>query len=484
VAAGCTEPHWSVLPYPIPMALAGGDGALLAAGTADIVRATTPFPLLIDTATILTTFNGAQTQAQIGGFTMFSVQPSGATVPRFNIQDVPLFETPLTPVGVGASTVPIGGILAGDNLSRFVVGLDYRGAAPAVTLTNDLRPCTCELSLLCQSVMTFTLAGGQDTQLQGQTYVAIGNNLYIYPPTRVMVDACLEPLPDPLTATGDYARCATNVDAICPTPQYRPSGADVKLVIATGFPGLGLSANAYDRLRGAGAAAALLAAGPTVALHLGDAADEGTDHAGIPAVKATLGRPQNLPTDKGASAMALVSHEQFFGPCAELARSRRLRRNNVAHSSESACLIRDDRKCSDSGAAPLIPDPFAQTCDQINSNAYYCNDQNNSTPAAAVVELTAPLDIYVLPDVTPLLVSLNADVRPTQPTIDGVIGTTALSRMVMTIDYPNKRLAANCASASDCIAFAELTPTGACDGCIGPSDPRATPFNSPCAVAP
>jgi hypothetical protein len=112
--------------------------------------------------------------------------------------------------------------------------------------------------------------------------------------------------------------------------------------------------------------------------------------------------------------------------------------------------------------------------------------------AAGVVELTTPIDIYVLPDVTPLLLSINADVRPTQPTVDGVIGTTVLSRMVQTLDYPNRRMVANCAASSDCVAYAEVVPTapGTCAGCIGycnkNPDLRAqiSHLDSQCAVAP
>ena len=103
--------------------------------------------------------------------------------------------------------------------------------------------------------MPFTLAGGQDTTLQGQTRITIGSNQYSYPPTRVLLDACLEPLPDPVATQTCVLPGGT-----CPgNPAYVPSGVDVKLIVATGFPGVALSANAYDRLRGAGAAAALLA---------------------------------------------------------------------------------------------------------------------------------------------------------------------------------------------------------------------------------
>jgi hypothetical protein len=468
------------------MTLANGDGALIAAATADLVPQKTPFPLLVDTATALTTFDATTTQAVIAGFVMYGVEPSGATVPRFSIANVPLFQTPLAPVGVGAATVKIGGIIGGDNLSRFVVSLDYRGPAPSVTLQNSLPPCNCELSTQCQSVMGFQLAGGQDTQLQGQTYVVIGNNLYTYPPSRVLLDACLEPLADPLPATDGYARCGTPNGTQCPPPQYMPSGVDIKLVVATGFPGLGLSANAYDRLRGAGAATALFA-GATVQLHLGDLADEGASGNGVTAARTTLGRTAK-PTaqNHGVSALALVGLEGFYGPCAELARSRRLRRYNFVANQpkanmEGSCLIDTNTQCA--SAMPLV-----NACTDVNDK--FCGDTNcghDDSPAAAVLELTKPLDIYVLPDLTPLLVSLNADLRPTQVTIDGVIGTTALARLVTTLDYPNKRLVARCADAASCTGYAEIAnsaPTSGCNGCLKSIDPSSVLYDSACAAAP
>ena len=468
------------------MSLAGGDGgALVAAARLDGVDGGVPVPVLVDTATVLTTFGSPGTEAHIGGFTMFGV-PDGTLVPRFTITNVPLFETPLASVGVDTNVVAIGGVIGGDMLSRFVVGLDYRAPAPSVTLFDDLRPCRCELSTQCQSVVTFTLAGGQDTQLQGQTYVAIGNNLYTYPPSRVLIDACLEPLPDPLSSKdAAYARCA-GVDAtFCPGAPYRPTGADVKLVVATGFPGIGLSATAYDRLRGAGAAAKLLA-GPTVQLHIGDLADDGSDRGGVRAALTTLGRPAMPETTKGASALAIVGSEGYFGPCAELARSRRLRRRNATGGSEAACLVDVGRFCSIDGG-PATEDAGARACFD-NTHDANCSDNGtndgNGAPAAAVLELTTPLPVYVLPDVTPLFVSLNADVRPSQPSIDGVIGTAGLSRLVTTIDYPQKRLVASCASAADCLAYVELTASGNCDFCMGALTPLAAPFAATCPPAP
>ena len=229
----------------------------------------------------------------------------------------------------------------------------------------------------------------------GQTRITIGNDLYTYPPTRVILDACLEPLPDPRR---DHARALAPGDS-CPShPAYVPSGVDVKLVVATGFPGVALSANAYDRLRGAGAADALLA-GPLTTLHLVDPADEGPIGAGVQVATSTLGHARAA-GDLGASPLALVSgKEPFFGPCASLARSRRIRRAYIAStpddgshpghcSGELCCLIDESgpaaRSCMGAGG------DYNYQCGQSTNHSTICNDSSSDTPAAAVVELKTP----------------------------------------------------------------------------------------------
>jgi hypothetical protein len=247
---------------------------------------------------------------------------------------------------------------------------------------------------------------------------------------------------------------------------------------------MALSANAYDRLRGAGAAEALLA-GALTTLHLVDPADEGPIGAGVQVATTTLGHAPAA-GDLGASPLALVSgKEPFFGPCGSLARSRRIRRAYIAGtqadydfehlnpnqcSGEHCCLIDESgpsaRACAGAGG------DYAYQCGQSTNHATTCNDSSYDTPAAAVVELKSPRPIYVMPDVTPLLVGINADVRPTQATVDGVIGTAALQALVSTVDYPGSRFIAQCVREDDCVAYPRLSlPSNFdCGLCKGPKD--------------
>src|SRR5689334_17921497 len=86
--AGCTETHWSVLPYPIPVEIAGTGGGLLARATVD--NTTAPFPVAVDTGTILTAYDdgSGRTHAHLGDLAVFGVDASGAAIPRLSITDV------------------------------------------------------------------------------------------------------------------------------------------------------------------------------------------------------------------------------------------------------------------------------------------------------------------------------------------------------------------------------------------------------------
>jgi hypothetical protein len=216
-------------------------------------------------------------------------------------------------------------------------------------------------------------------------------------------------------------------------------------------------------------------------LHLPDAADA----TGVPAARTTLGRMPG--SDAGASALALVSRERYFGPCASLARSRRHRRTYPRFMAESSCLLEHGSKCTIGNTMQL--EPLTEACWKAIGDKHVCNDSHddNGTPTPSVVELTAPIPVYVLHDVAPLLVAINADVRTSDTTVEGVLGTEALQRMVATIDYPGRRMIARCVDDANCKAYPRLSlpSPNDCGFCEGADTVNACGVSlGACAVAP
>ena len=465
---GCTVPTTTVLPAPIPLALQGG--ALTATASVDGVDGT--FPVIIDTGTPLTAYDDHSGQLRVdkGRFRLYSAEST--PVARLLLDNVPLYVAPLRSVGEDGSQLAVSGLLGGDNLSRFAVSLDYRGT-PTMSLKELETTCSCPLASACQAVFPYTLQGGQNT-------IALGGDLYTYPATRVVLDVCVEPDRDPVSADLPCIVAPTEASAsptcitpdsgprVCLSQRYLSSGSEMKLLVATGFPGVALGASAYDRLRGVGAAAAALAT--PVQLHLPDVADDGASSAGLSVGRGVLGTDQ-------LSALAVVSHEAYFGPCGELARSRRQRRvppNNLAddnpHRTEIDCLLSDHVSNGDDLS------PVVRNCLQAldGSDKGPCNDADEEkSPTAAVIELVREVPIYVLADSAPILQSVNDDVRPSNATVDGIIGTEVLSRLVSTIDYSNNRVIARCATDDGCLTYPRYfkpnDPTGCEADCVPPS---------------
>jgi hypothetical protein len=433
----CDQTVVTVSPQPIPLGLTAPSGPAAVYALATVDGVPTPFPVTVDTGSPLTAYDdGMGTRsARTGGLRLYAAAPS---VPRLDLHPVLLFVQPMGRVGVGDG-FPLGGVFGGDNLSRFAAVFDYR-TAPTVALQPMITASDCELSLDCDSRFSFGQLLGGTQGLPNDPRIAVGSNLYTYPATRVVLDACLEPLADPLSrdqpCTYDTPPAGKGL-----WPQYLPSGIDVQVLIASGFPGLGVSAGAFDRLRGAGAAGAALAMAP-VQLHLSDVADDGTDHRGLTVATATLG-------DGTHAALTFVSRELYnnasLGPCEELARARRLRRfhSAVAHGGNNP----------EAGCTLVPPSPYLIGC---TDNGPRCVDQPDAN-AAASVELAAQLPAFVMPDTAPLLVGINADVRPQGATVEAVIGTEALRRLVTTVDYQNAQVILRCASDGDCLAYPRQT---------------------------
>ena len=227
-------------------------------------------------------------------------------------------------------------------------------------------------------------------------------------------------------------------------PSYKQSGADLRLVLSTAVPGLILSQTACRRLTD-GATRCGACPGQEVELAL-------------PGLNAAVG-DQPATRERGCrvslgdaehSALVLVAKLRHLSPCQELARSRRQRyslpqldgrRTPESDCQADACLIN------------LLRDPqqASQRCGYTGPDAELACDDHRS-PVAAYVELGGPddsgqldqLEAVVVPDSSPLLQSVNADVRNTVPQIDGVLGVGVLERLSTTVDYPQNRLALSC----------------------------------------
>jgi hypothetical protein len=428
--SGCSNSTATYLSAPVPLALTADGGALYGIGS---VESGPEFPLVIDTGSPITAYDdgSGRTGSAVRNLRLSSVDTP--PIPRLELDAIRLYSTPLFTIGV-ESGFPIGGVLGGDELKRFSVSINYRPSS-SVVLQPTVPTCSCELANDCQAVFNYgALEGGQQT-------ITIDGDLFNYPATRLVLPACLEPLPDPVQADRP---CSTNVETESNEERFRPyqqSGTDTRLLLATGFPGLALSASAYDRLRGTGAAEALFESSPA-RLFLPDLDDQ-NGGSGLLVGKTQLG-------DLAHSALALVSQENYFGPCAELARSRRQRRSppGVPRDDERACLRSRD----------LYPDdPVLEACGGHD----FCDDRSRAAATAAVIELLSTVEVLVLKDVSPILLGINADVRPGEASIEGLIGTTLLSQLASTIDYPGHRFVARCA-APNCLTYPRFAAPGGC----------------------
>jgi hypothetical protein len=99
-----------------------------------------------------------------------------------------------------------------------------------------------------------------------------------------------------------------------------------------------------------------------------------------------------------------------------------------------------------------------------------CEDGDVFCALPALVELApvAGLEVLVIPDDDPTLQALRAELRPNQPEVDGILGTSALRSLEVDIDYPHDRVLARCTS-TDCTmrtALPEQRDRAAVEACL------------------
>jgi hypothetical protein len=102
--------------------------------------------------------------------------------------------------------------------------------------------------------------------------------------------------------------------------------------------------------------------------------------------------------------------------------------------------------------------------DPNDSNECPCYDPTGDThqtfcaaPAVLEVQPPAGLPILVVDNGEPTLQALRAELRPNQPEVDGILGTSAILPIELDIDYPHSRLVGRCSDPATCSTRPELT---------------------------
>ncbi len=239
------------------------------------------------------------------------------------------------------------------------------------------------------AVVPFTPYGGGELSATDRSdFLGLSGPLRVGP-SRIVVRTCAAPRA--FSREEPLETCCTPREAT-----QRATGVDLALLVATGVGPLVLSESAWTRLL-AKVDPASLGAMTTAPLHIATLPGE------IAATWTTIPRLAvvNLETDANNDP----------GPCAELARSRRLEWVAVRQAQNHMLA-----EC-------------AQPCD---SDARETDKAQNS---AAYVEIGNNIPVAIVRDDHRWLQGLRLDVRPEGPELDGVLGAGALGPAQLEIDY-------------------------------------------------
>jgi len=411
VAGGCSEPCCTVDGYPIALLVADA-GGLVARGSDD----TGALAVSIDTGSDLTFFQrraDERAQMVLRSFDLLDAvpapmlldavpAPAGGGYPlRARLQDIE--GLPVTLASSGPAV-----ILGAAFLANYSVELDF--SLPALTLWSRLGTPDGYLTLAGFAVLHFDLLGGTElSAISRPDFLGLTGPVQV-PPTRVLLRGCAgasafdaaAPLPELCCARGDELGNAT--------------GVNLALSVASGIGPLVLAQSAWARYA---ASQPVAPAAPTPGPDLS-----------IPGQAAALTN-----VSWGAvSRLALVDPETSAasnpGACVELGRARRL--NWVeAHRDQGAC------------AQPCDTDPRASGA-ALNAAAYF--------------EVDHDIPVVVIPDETPFLQALRAEVRPAGPEVDGLIGANVFADTTLELDYKNSPSRAIVSCASDAPSTCRVSP--------------------------
>ncbi len=329
-------------------------------------------------------------RAEIDRPDVLSIHPCGA--------DSCAVGTPTTPrpfdaiVGMNA--------LAGDAL-RLHLAADPATEPDLIYLLPDIAGSEPSRTYSCDGVFPAPYRGG-GTAIVGGTELPFSN-------TRIAVDVCLAPDPDPAL------------------PQSQ-RGVDALFVASTGIGISLLDRSAYERYR------QLVTTAPAYE-------DLVEDSALLPS-GIIAGRRTNIAT----LAFAGKSTSNPRSPCRQVYAHRLLEQHD--------CQLGDDCPCSTN-------DPRGPG---------YCG-----VPAIAELAPPAGFDVLVVEDNDPTLQALRTELRPDQPEVDGVLGTSAIRLLEIDVDQPHNRMLMRCSNPLDrtaCTVRPELLNENdnrtQVQGCLGP----------------
>ncbi len=228
---------------------------------------------------------------------------------------------------------------------------------------------------------------------------------------------------------------------------YEPSGSSMRFLLSTAVPDLIMSQSACQRLNDPMRCQCDESKRVRLRLPGLHASPDGTRGPS----SEDVGCPLRLGGGKLA-ALSLMASGLHLSPCAELARSRRQRyalpKSDASETQGTDCereaclqnLVRQSeltlRRCGYTGM------DIERACD------------DHQAPTAAYVEIGGgaqnpgePEDTVaavVVPDSSPILQSVNVDLRNSSAQVDGVLGISLLRRLQTVIDYPQRRLSFSC----------------------------------------
>jgi hypothetical protein len=259
-------------------------------------------------------------------------------------------------------------------LRNFAVHLSW-GSKPSLTLQDEIPDSNLELAADCDPQTLLDASPARSSCLGvfaasqvGGGLAASGDETFDVPPSRLVLPLCLAPAAfDPTKDRDPGAETVSGVPALA--------------VLATGLGTSVMSRTALERLRAAGVV--------------------------LPEKRGLLrlGYGEERVSRVQLERLAVVSDETIdLGPCAELARRRRLlvagRRG-----------LRDDDR-----------------------------EQNG----AAVALVSTPVEFAVVDDTRPLIQGLRQELGPYVADVDVLLGGSALRHFELDVDYPAARIVLQC----------------------------------------